>query len=241
MRPARLQRQSDFLRANRDVVALGSAAVEIDVQSRVTGLMKVPTSDAKLRSRLMRANPFIHSAMLIVREAFEKAGGYRKEFPHVEDYDLWLRLARVDHLANIAEPLVDHRRHETAVSAQNANAQRLNLQLCRIAWQRDAGVIDAGEHARLHTGLSELFTRAVELEDNACAMTGSDLEQFTRMLPMLGSAEARRLARIVESAALCGALTRGAASIFRFRATVTSRVTYAQGCSSALKFLQVEG
>ncbi len=69
--------------------------------------------------RLLLANPVICSTVLVRREALEQAGPFDEdpELIATEDYDLWLRIARREPIAYMAEPLAFYRVHEHSLSA----------------------------------------------------------------------------------------------------------------------------
>jgi glycosyltransferase involved in cell wall biosynthesis len=55
-------------------------------------------------------------SVLAARELIARAGGFDETIRSGEDYDLWLRLALVSHVALLDEPLVQVRRHESNYS-----------------------------------------------------------------------------------------------------------------------------
>lgn len=238
MHAGRLERQRFVLLADPDISLVGSAAIVIDADSRAIGRIRVPATDAAIRARLPRGNAFVHSSVMFRRAAFTAAGGYRDDFPLNEDYDLWLRLAATGRLANIAEPLVDHRRHGEAVSARNAERQRLERRLCLLAWKRDKGLIGEAAHARLRARLTELSARVVDLEADPAAWRDGDLALFAAALPELGSADVRALARLVGASARSGAVSRLAHLRFMLEARVISRLAYARACRPAVRALE---
>jgi hypothetical protein len=61
---------------------------------------------------LHRAPPFVHGSVMMRREAYEAAGGFRAGFRAAEDYDLWLRVPARFELRNLPEPLYQWRSHE---------------------------------------------------------------------------------------------------------------------------------
>src|SRR5205809_611674 len=85
---------------------LGQTAGELDSRGALVRIVRPPLDDAALRHALIRANPFIHSSVMVRRAALERAGGYDETLPVAQDYDLWMRLARVTRLANLADVLV---------------------------------------------------------------------------------------------------------------------------------------
>jgi hypothetical protein len=50
--------------------------------------------------------------------------GYRVDYPHAEDIDLFLRLAEMGRLANLPEILLDYRQHANSIGYKHARAQQ---------------------------------------------------------------------------------------------------------------------
>lgn len=104
--PERLERQLAFLDAHPDVGLLGTGCHEISPSGEVLRTITPPGDDGAIRRALIRRNPFVHSSVMMRREALEAAGGYDEGLPVAQDYDLWVRMSRVTRLANLPEPLV---------------------------------------------------------------------------------------------------------------------------------------
>jgi glycosyltransferase involved in cell wall biosynthesis len=104
--PERLSRQAAFLAAHPEIGLLGTAAREIAPSGAVVRTLTPPCDDRSIRSALMRANPFIHSAVMFRRCLLDSVGSYDESFAVAQDYDLWLRMSCVTKLANLGEPLV---------------------------------------------------------------------------------------------------------------------------------------
>jgi hypothetical protein len=79
----------------------------------------------------------VHSTVMMRRSALERAGGYDPAFPVAQDYDLWLRMARVTQLANLPEPLVIRRLVPRRVSAIRDD-DRLRAE-ARVRWRAVRG------------------------------------------------------------------------------------------------------
>jgi glycosyltransferase involved in cell wall biosynthesis len=238
MRGGRLERQHGVLLAAPDISLLGSAAIVIDEGGHEVGRIRVPTADEAIRARLPRGNPFVHSSVMFRRSAFAAVGGYRADFPLNEDYDLWLRLAGTGSLANLAEPLVDHRRHGEGVSARNAERQRLERRLCLLAWKRDNRLLDEAAHRRIRDRLAAVSGRLVDLTADPSAWRKDDLPLFASALPELGSADARSLVHLVRKAADRSAISGNAALRFWLDARIFSRLGYARAGRPAVRALR---
>jgi hypothetical protein len=97
------------------------------------GRVVPPVGDADIRRALIRRNVFVHSSVMVRRQALVAAGGYDAAFPVAQDYDLWLRLARITRLANLPEPLVVRRLLPGRISATR-EADRLRAE-ARVRWR----------------------------------------------------------------------------------------------------------
>lgn len=72
-------------------------------------------------ARLIQSNPVICSSVLVEREAVAQAGGFDEDPQLIatEDFDLWLRLAKVQPLGYLDEPLCRYRVHGSSLSAND--------------------------------------------------------------------------------------------------------------------------
>jgi glycosyltransferase involved in cell wall biosynthesis len=70
-------------------------------------------------------NPY--SSHMIRRSCFERVGTYDTRFPHGEDWDLSIRLAREYEFAAVPEPLVERRLHEANRSQQFRDTTDMEL------------------------------------------------------------------------------------------------------------------
>ena len=112
--PGRFEKQVAFLDAHPDHVLVGSALRYIDEHSRTIGARSYPSDDDAIKARIVAANCVAQPSVMARREKLIEAGGYTSEFPAAEDYDLWLRLARLGKFHNLPEKLVAYRIHTAA-------------------------------------------------------------------------------------------------------------------------------
>ena len=125
-RPQRFEKQIAYLRQHPECVALGSEILMIDPEGRPIGERGVPLRHEEIEAELLegRGGSLVHPAAMFRREALLAVGNYRPECEPAEDLDLYLRLAEKGRLANLSEPLLEHRLHVRKVSAQRAGEQR---------------------------------------------------------------------------------------------------------------------
>ncbi len=131
--PERLERQRRFLDAHPDVGLLGTWAREVDVTGREVAIVRPPVDDAAIRRALIRVNPFVHSTVMMRRSALERTAGYDPAYQVAQDYDLWMRMARVTRLANLPDALVIRRLVQGRVSAVRDD-DRLRAE-ARVRWR----------------------------------------------------------------------------------------------------------
>lgn len=121
--PERFARQVAFLQSNPECVLLGTAA-EIWIGDEPTDRAHDhPTEHALLVFDLLFNNPFVHSSVMMRRDAVLALGGYAtdKERQPPEDYELWSRLARHGRVSNLPERLVVYREVPHSMSRVGPN------------------------------------------------------------------------------------------------------------------------
>jgi len=139
--PTRLECQSRFLIEHETVAVVGGAVTFIDENGRSwADPVQFPLTDAEIHEMLTTTTPFVHSAVMLRRDAFECVGGYRPIFREAEDLDLWLRIAECYELANVPELVVRYRIHAQQTTAQTLERTALHDVAARIgARARKAG------------------------------------------------------------------------------------------------------
>jgi glycosyltransferase involved in cell wall biosynthesis len=135
--PNRLEKQVAFLNENIDIIAVGSYVKMFG--NGKTNIYTMPLSHHEIKSHLILAPPLIHPSVMMRKEALDKNKiTYNPEYQKAQDYELWVRLARVGKLANIPEVLLMYRLHPGQVSntfrsIQDLNARKVrNLQLTEL-------------------------------------------------------------------------------------------------------------
>lgn len=105
--PRRLKRQALFLDANPRCALVGTWA-DVWVARTASGRShRHPADNEALQFALLLDNPFVHSSVMLRRDALREVGGYSTdpERQPPEDYELWSRIARRHAVANIPEVL----------------------------------------------------------------------------------------------------------------------------------------
>jgi glycosyltransferase involved in cell wall biosynthesis len=90
--PHRLAAQLEFLAQHPEVDAVGTDAVLIDVGANKIGEMKI---DPKLQG-FSRRNLLVHGSMVFRRQVFDVLGGYDERMRLSQDYELYLRMLRLN-------------------------------------------------------------------------------------------------------------------------------------------------
>ena len=121
--PERFARQVSFLQSNPECVLLGTAAEIWIGDERTDRAHDHPTEHALLVFDLLFNNPFVHSSVMMRRDAVLALGGYTtdKDRQPPEDYELWSRLARHGRVANLPERLVVYREVPQSMSRVGPN------------------------------------------------------------------------------------------------------------------------
>jgi glycosyltransferase involved in cell wall biosynthesis len=125
-RPDRFARQMAHMDAHPECVALGSRVMLIDAEgwpiSEFFG--QELEHDAIDAAHLAgRGGSICHPTAMIRKAAMLQIGGYRPDYPHSEDYDLFLRLAEAGALANLPDVLLDYRQHADSVGYRYSRVQ----------------------------------------------------------------------------------------------------------------------
>ena len=93
--PGRLARQVPMLESEPDAILLYAAVDYVDGDGRPVPDARLPrrTPSGEALAALLRENFVRMPTVIVRRDAFLAAGGFREDLVHCEDWDLWMRLA----------------------------------------------------------------------------------------------------------------------------------------------------
>jgi glycosyltransferase involved in cell wall biosynthesis len=138
-----------------------------------------------LFSRLLR-NCFLHpSTVLVRRDALARAGGFDESLFISEDYDLFLRLARVTRGVCVPEPLVHVRRHPASHS-ERSGVRSYEDAIRVLERQRGSGTLTLAERLGCRAAVARLHGRAarVALESGDPAAARRHSRRSLRLNPV---------------------------------------------------------
>jgi glycosyltransferase involved in cell wall biosynthesis len=125
-RTQRFERQIAYLAAHPECVAVGSRVMLIDPDGQAIRPFAEQVEHAAIDAQHLTGygGAIAHPAVALRKAAVIGVGGYRAEFPHAEDIDLFLRLAEHGRLSNLPEVLLDYRQHLDSIGYRHPEKQR---------------------------------------------------------------------------------------------------------------------
>lgn len=115
------------MEAHPEVGVVGGTVECIDAAGQSIVVWGKPAADREIRSAFKKQCPLWQPTVLMRRDAFVNAGGYRGPFAPAEDYDLWLRIAEHFQIANLEQVVLRYRLHPSQVSGQKRRQQTLGF------------------------------------------------------------------------------------------------------------------
>lgn len=127
----RLEKQIKYMQEN-DLDICGSWAEGIDTLGNKIKDLNYSPDINKIKTFTLLHNSFIHSSVMFKKDIFEKVGGYKKFFKHIEDYELWTRIVFKYRAGNIPEALIRYRLHDEQITKKNGFEMKARGILVRI-------------------------------------------------------------------------------------------------------------
>jgi len=143
---SRLEKQVSYLERHTDVGVLGTWIEYIDWMGRNVGYWYTPITAGGIRWALLFGNCVAHPSVLMRKALIEECGFYRREALHVEDYDLWLRVAKGTKIRNLPEILVRRRHLETGICSMYAQMQEENAIKIMAKAVRELSLCNVPQH-----------------------------------------------------------------------------------------------
>jgi glycosyltransferase involved in cell wall biosynthesis len=130
----RLRIQQMFLEKNPDVGMVGAFARTIDSLGKVLPeTISAPTSDEDIRRVMIRFNPFVHSTIMYRAPILRAAGVYKDTFLPGFEWEMYVNIMKISHVANIPQLLVDYRIHQKSLTRTRNILKRL-INVTRARW-----------------------------------------------------------------------------------------------------------
>ncbi|WP_336810475.1 glycosyltransferase family 2 protein [Bosea sp. MMO-172] len=168
--PRRFELQVTRFENRPDLAVVGGFIVLIDDAGAPIRRGDYPTGGAELVRLLKLDSPLAHPAVIMRREVVSNLGGYRRQYKHAEDYDLWLRVYDAGYaIENIAVPVLHYRQHAEKVSFQHSQQQKLTALVARLAHRaRAEGLADSTDNIdTINESTVELFPPALRYDIDA--------------------------------------------------------------------------
>ncbi len=121
--PKRLEKQIDFLSHNPSYGAIGTRAGIINKDGKFIKKADVPMTWFMTKLILKFGNCFLHGSMMMRKEDYDNAGGYRNNFYFGQDFDLWLRISNKKKMKNLGERLYLWRTTGANISSLKTDVQ----------------------------------------------------------------------------------------------------------------------
>jgi glycosyltransferase involved in cell wall biosynthesis len=121
--PGKLSKQMEvMLRSDGDVALVYGGMRKIDDEGNTTGYKK-PRKRGNIYQSLLKDNIIGSTSIpLLKTKVVKETGGFDEELRSRQDYDLWLRIAKLYKVDFVPEPLVLYRVHRNRISG-NVDAQ----------------------------------------------------------------------------------------------------------------------
>ena len=165
----RLIWQTDFMDAHPEIGIVGGAVEWIDATGKPLVIRRYPSDDEKIKTTLFQQGcAFWHPTVVLRREVFARAGGYRRVVVDAEDYDLWLRIADHYQLANLENVVLKYRIHPHQVSMRKTAQQTLGMIAAQVA------------ASTRRNGLADPLNSMVAITDETLASLGVTKSMLSR-------------------------------------------------------------
>lgn len=144
--PDRISQLVEFMEYHPEVGVCGSWMHQFCDEGGAEDELRVPTSHKAIVWEMIFGTSIFHATVIMRREVLEACGGYREEYRHIEDTDLWTRLLGHTRFANIPVPLFKRRWHGESICNQYAQHQidRMAEMKVRVFQHVNGTLPDAG-------------------------------------------------------------------------------------------------
>lgn len=203
--PDRLRFQADYLDRNPQTVLVGGYAVSDQNPdgdtTRTTGGRHAETDLSVFPPKVAVS---MHPLIMVRADTLRAIGGYRREYRHAEDYDLFIRASAVGRIDNPPVDMLFYRRHAGAISIANVEEQERSAVRAELdAIARSGGPVPPARYVDAYTCLRIFRRYRTVSTTQMVAMRGRVLASLLAITPRaVMSARFRRLPALIVVALL---------------------------------------
>jgi glycosyltransferase involved in cell wall biosynthesis len=155
--PTRFEEQMRVLNSDSNIGCIGTFAwVFQNDPAAAESIISRPENHDDIKRALLWDSPIIHGSIIVDKQKFLQAGGYKDHYRYCADLDLYDRLVPLCRTANIPKPLLGLRRH-AGQGSQSPVAVEEGIDIYRR--RLSTGTYSAEERRALRAALSLWFIR----------------------------------------------------------------------------------
>lgn len=183
--PNRFEKQIDFLENNSSIGCLGTDFKWLDEPSEKSWVQYYDAENIKI-SLLFGCSICHPTVMFRMREIRRYNLTYPNKYPYAEDYAFWVSLSQYMKIANLTEPLLYYRRHDSQISKKKSTAQCQSIDSIQIEQIKRLGLSSISvADLMMHHVLDGAFIPFFRMEEilRAWASKLFTVNTSTRLLP----------------------------------------------------------
>jgi glycosyltransferase involved in cell wall biosynthesis len=150
--PSRLEKQVNFMDSKPDV---GVCGTWLELIGEGSGQIWASPGDFEtIRCTMIFECPIYHPTVIIRQSILKGHNLHYGNFPHAEDYELWVRLSGHVQIANLQEVLLLHRNHSEQIGKLQRTAQNKSSAAIRFRQIAELGISPSKDELLLHECMS---------------------------------------------------------------------------------------
>lgn len=130
--PTRFEKQVKVMEESPNIVVCGTQIILFGVDTAKRFTLFLPEESEDLKNLLFIQTCFAHPTVMVRRQVLiDNEVRYDADYPHAEDYKMWIDLSLLGEFYNIQEPLLRYRLSDGQVSHKFSDVQKRTASACR--------------------------------------------------------------------------------------------------------------
>ena len=170
LRTDRIEAQIRVLELNPEVALVGTFVQVISEVGFPGRIISFPIESSEIHERLKYGNCVSHPTVTFRKSVVMDVGMYSNDYPHAEDYDLWIRVSETAKIRNLPVVGINYRQHGDQVSSVHIKEQIAStrkLAVCAISsdlTSRGISLSPVDKSRMLNTKICRLNSKVLRAE-----------------------------------------------------------------------------